>query len=199
MPTNNMSDKEYYNFSDSSLELFDTFKPRKKKQTKSNLKLNSNVNFDQIDLTNASYFESKSINTDLSSSIITVNSYSSIPSTNNSSNESFKSTLSSLSSPMNIINDNQNLYYSSTENSNITSSKLENHNGNSATNNVRNSSSPSKNNYSTPKKSLINPLHLSESIKLLDRLYGKEWRCVDGVLKNCNRTNLNDVFDNNDE
>lgn len=182
----NMSDEEYYNFSDSSLELFDTFQPRTKKQNlnKSDLKLNSNVNFDQIDLTNAPYFESESINTEISSSIITINSSSSNHSINCSSSESFKSTKSSLSSSVYNYSNKHSLDCSLARKRDTKSLKLEGAN-------------IASNKYSTPKHSHSKAIDLTESAKLLDRIYGKKWRSVDGVIKNCNKTNLNNVFDCN--
>lgn len=164
--SNISSDKENYNFSDSSLELFDTFKPRSKTKIKSKQKLNCNINVDHIDLTKESPIETKkSINFDVS-----------IHSISSGSNDSFKS-CASLHSNKSIQNINSKDHSSGTEDS-FTKIKYKD---------------DSKNNFVTPvKKHIIQNNHLSESSKLLDRIYGKEWRCVDGVLRNSKTKYLND-------
>lgn len=175
----NKSDEEYYNFSDSSLELFDSFKPRTPKKSPTQ-KIDSGVIFDKIDLTSV-YTESKLIQKKYSLSIITVDSSS-------SSDDSFKSTTSVLSSPNNTKKYSQDLSNSFNKKMYHKSIYKSVHNDvNFALNTVQNNLSELKNisnNYSTPKKKNISPKDLSESAKLLDRIYGKEWRNVDGVIKN---------------
>ncbi|XP_008186400.2 uncharacterized protein LOC100165520 [Acyrthosiphon pisum] len=162
----NISDKENYNFSDSSLELFDTFKPRSKTKINSKQKLNYNINVDNYDFPKESAIETKkSINVDIS-----------IYSISSDSNDSFKS-FTSLHSNKSFENINSKDHSSGTEDS-FTKTKCKD---------------DSKNNFATPvKKHIIQNNHLSESAKLLDRIYGKEWRCVDGVLRNSKTKYLND-------
>ncbi|KAL4097822.1 hypothetical protein QTP88_022530 [Uroleucon formosanum] len=160
----NTPDKENYNFSDSSLELFDTFQPRSKTKINSKQKLNYDINVDHIDFPKKSDIETKkSINFD-----ITIHSISS------GSNDSFKSFVSLHSNPIQNINSKDNL--SGTEDS---LAKLK-------------CKDDSKINFSTPVKKHIQGNHLSESAKLLDRIYGKKWRCIDGVLRNSKTKYLND-------
>lgn len=160
----NTSDKENYNFSDSSLELFDTFQPRSKTKINSKQKLNYNINVDHIDFPKESDIETKkSINFD-----ITIHSISS------GSNDSFESFESLHSNPIQIINSKDN--FSGTVDG-LTKLKCKD---------------DSKINFTTPVKKHIQSNHLSESAKLLDRIYGKEWRCIDGVLRNSKTRYLND-------
>jgi len=161
----NKSDKENYNFSDSSLELFDTFKPRSKTKINSKQKLNNNINDNHINFLKELDIESKkTINFDLS-----------IHSISSGSNESFKS-FSSLLSDCSIQNINSEENLSSSEDS-FSKSKCKDE---------------FKNNYTTPIKKHIQSNHLSESAKLLDRIYGREWRSIDGVLRNSKTKNLTD-------
>lgn len=159
----NKSDKENYNLFDSSLELFDTFKPRSKTKINSKQKSNDNTNADHIDFPKESDIESKkSINFDMS--ILSISS---------GSDDSFKSFTSLHSNPIQNINSKD---LSCTEGS-FTKIK---------------SKDEFKNSYTTPVKKHIQSNHLSESAKLLDRIYGKEWRCVDGVLQNSKTKYLSD-------
>jgi len=159
------SDKENYNFSDSSLELFDTFKPRSKTKINSKQKLNYNINVDHNDFPKESAEETKkSIHFDIS-----------IHSISSGSNDSFKS-FASLNSNNPIQNINSKDNSSGTEDS-FTKIKCKD---------------DSKNNFITPVKKHNQSNHLSESAKLLDRIYGKEWRRVDGVLRNSKTKFLND-------
>jgi len=92
-----------------------------------------------------------------------------------SSNESFKSFTSIVSDhPIQNINSKENL--SSSEDS-FTKIKCKDE---------------LKNNYTTPTNKHIQSNHLSESAKLLDRIYGREWRNVDGVLRNSKTKYLTD-------
>lgn len=160
----NTSDKENFNFSDSSLELFDTFKPRSKTKNNSKQKLNNNVNVDYIDFPKESPIETKkSIHFDVS-----------IHSISSGSNDSFKSFTSLHSNPIQNINSKD--HSSGTEDS-FTKIKRKDE---------------FKNNFTTPINKHIHSNHLSESAKLLDRIYGKEWRCIDGVLRNSKTKNLSD-------
>lgn len=161
----NNSDKENYNFSDSSLELFDTFKPRSKIKINSKQKLKNNINDNHINFPKELDIESKKyINFDLS-----------IYSISSGSNESFKS-FTSLLSDRSIQNINSKENLSSSEDS-FSKSKCKDE---------------FKNNYTTPIKKDIQSNHLSESAKLLDRIYGREWRSIDGVLQNSKTKNLTD-------
>lgn len=164
----NTSDKENHNFSDSSLELFDTFKPKSK--TKINPKQKSNnINFD--------------------SSVINISSSS------DESFQSFTSLHSNHANTNNISNGINDFVKSSRATKNMNSkenfscteesftkfeSKEKNHT-------VQDHLDKFKSNCTTPTKSDIYTNHLSESAKLLDRIYGKTWRTVDGVLKNSNK------------
>lgn len=167
-----MSDQEYYNFSDSSLELFDTFKPKSKKNKNSKQTPNSNIIFNTIDLTNKSdtkFKKNKSLHFSNNLSVCNISS---------SSNESFKSATSILSNSNNINISNQN-YNSLTKIIHFDSK-----NNLSDMNNKQVEHSEFQNNYTTPKENHIQNNHLTESAKLLDRFYGKEWRSVDGIFKN---------------
>uniref|UniRef100_A0A2H8TPB7 Acidic repeat-containing protein n=1 Tax=Melanaphis sacchari TaxID=742174 RepID=A0A2H8TPB7_9HEMI len=167
----NMSDKENDNFSDSSLELFDTFQPRSKTKINSNQKIDHNIYIDHIDISKESNIElKKCINYDLS-----------VYNISSSSNDSFKSFTSLHSNP---VEDN----LSGTEDS-VTTFKCKNRND------IHDNLYKFKNNYITPVKNHIQSNHLSESAKLLDRIYGKEWRCIDGVLKNSKTKYLNNEID----
>lgn len=183
----NMSDEKYYNFSDSSLELLDTFKPKLKTKTSSIQNIESNIVIDKNNLTNESYTKSKLIKNTNSSNIITLNS------SNSSSNESFKSTTSVLSNSNGIDNNNQDFGYSPTKlvfNSESTS-KLVHKDVDSSLIHVQNNSD-FKNNYFTPKEQHNQTQYLLESAKLLDSIYGKEWRGINGVIKDAKKKNLND-------
>ncbi|CAH1738930.1 unnamed protein product [Aphis gossypii] len=173
----NMSDKENDIFSDSSLELFDTFKPRSKTKINSEQNFN-NINVDHNDFPKESDVKSKKyINFDLS-----------IYNISSSSNDSFKSFTSLHSNPIENNYSKDNL--SGTKDSIAT---FESKNRNDIHDNLF----EFKDNYTTPVKNHIQSNHLSESAKLLDRIYGKEWRCVDGVLKNSKTKYLNDeLYDN---
>lgn len=184
-----MSDEEYYNFSDSSLELHYTFEPRQKSKQKS-----PNFVSDTIDLTNElqdnkikelKSKQNKIINDSNDSSFIYINS---------SSDESFKSTNSVLSQSGYVNNSNRGL--SNLSNSIKSISKLEDNDLNSAS--IReNKPLVFHNNYTTPKQHVqINDL--SESAKLLDRIYGKEWRHINNVIKGTKK-NLNDELFKNYE
>lgn len=165
-----MSDEGNYNFSDSSLELFDTFKPRSKTKSSSKLKLSHNINVDHIDFPEES---KRSINSSLS-----------VYNISSSSNESFKSFTSLHSNSSNKINSKDN---SSDIKNSFTKIKYKDKN------HIQDNLHEFKNNYTTPvKKHNIQSNHLSESAKLLDRIYGKEWRYVDGVLHNPKAKDLND-------
>lgn len=182
-----MPDEKYYNFSDSSLELFDTFKLRPKTKTSSKQKIKSNILTDKISLTNESYTKTKLIKNTNSSNIIILNS------SNSSSNESFKSTTSVLSNSNDIDNNNQDFGNSPTRlifNSKNTS-KFVHENIDSSLIHVQNNSD-FKNNYFTPKEQCNPNQHLLESAKLLDSIYGKEWRHINGVIKDVKKKNLND-------
>lgn len=179
-----MSDEEYYNFSDSSLELFETFKPKSRKNNDSKKESNSNIVFDVVDLTNKSDTKSKPIKKNNFLSDLSVYNISS------SSNESFKSTTSVLSNISNIYNGNQNVDSSITiqiENNLPDSNKKKLYNITSMTKNKSVKHSEFQNNYATPKEKHIQNNQLTESAKLLDKIYGKEWRSVDGVIKNSKR------------
>lgn len=188
---NNKSNEEYYNFSDSSLELFDSFKPRSQKKSLAQ-QIDSGVIFDKIDLTNINT-ESKLIKKKNSLSTLTIDS-------NSSSDDSFKSTTSVFSGPNNTKKYNQDLSNSFTKKIYSKSIYKSVHNdGNFALNTVQNNFSEFKNtsnNFSTPKKKSITPKDLSESAKLLDRIYGKEWRNIDGVIKNIKEKQSNEHFAN---
>lgn len=167
----NTSDKENDIFSDSSLELFDTFKPRSKTKINSKQMFN-NINVDHIDFPKESDIKSKKyINSDLS-----------IYNISSSSNDSFKSFNSLHSNPIENNYSKDNL--SVTKDSIATFESKER-------NDIHDDLFEFKNNYTTPVKNHIQSNHLSESAKLLDRIYGKEWRCVDGVLKNSKTKYLN--------
>jgi len=100
----------------------------------------------------------------------------SIHSISSGSNDSFNS-FASLHSNKSIQNINSKDHVSGTEDS-FTRIKCKD---------------DSKNNFVTPvKRHIIQNNHLSESAKLLDRIYGKEWRYVDGVLRNSETKYLND-------
>lgn len=181
----NMSDEKYYNFSDSSLELFDTFKPRLKTKTSSKQKIKSNIVIDKISLTNESYTKSKLIKNTNSSNNITLNS------SNSSSNESFKSTTSVLSNSNDIDNNNQDFGNSPTKldfNSESTS-KLVHKDVDSSLIHVQNNSDFK--NYFTPKEQHTQTQNLLKSAKLLDSIYGKEWRRINGIIKDPKKKNLN--------
>lgn len=183
----NISDEKYYNFSDSSLELFDTFKPRLKTKTSSKQKIKSNIVMDKISLTNKSSTESKLIKNTNSLNFIALNS------SNSSSNESFKSTTSVLSNSNDIDNNSQDYTISPTKlvfNSESTS-KLVHKDVDSSLIHVQNNSDL-KNNYFTPKEKHNQTQNLLESAKLLDSIYGKEWRRINGVIKDAKKKNLND-------
>jgi len=206
--TTNMSDEEYYNFSDSSLELFDTFEPRSKKTITFEQKLKSEHTSDHINLTN----ESKLIEKKNSLSVRYSNS--SIYNDNSSSNDSFKSTSSFLG-----INDENNvnkvlvnfnnlstgqIYKLNSENdlpsSDQITSTLKYTDTISKLNHITNESLKLKNNYSTPKDKHILSKNFSDSAKLLDSIYGKEWRHIDGVIKEPKKKNLNnDLFEKYNE
>jgi hypothetical protein len=203
----NMSDKENDIFTDSSLELFDTLKPKLK--TKINSKNNSkHVMLDTIDLTNESYlgFEDIKIKKNKKKdSLIVFNSNSSR--NEMSSNESFKSATNLLFSPNNNYQDLTNVDTSPVKlinsiNSEISLSdsiqnfsKLECNDTNYAFNHVEDINSEFQNNYTTPKVKNNQTSDLSESAKLLDRIYGYEWRHIDGVIKVTDKKHLNKHFD----
>ncbi|XP_015372988.1 PREDICTED: uncharacterized protein LOC107168180 [Diuraphis noxia] len=169
----NKSDKENYNFSDSSLELFDTFKPRSKTKINSKQRINNNINDNHINFPKEFDIESKKcINVDVS-----------IYSISSGSNESFKS-FTSLLSDRHIQNINLKENLSCSEDS---FSKIK-------------CKDEIKNNYTTPIKKHSQINHLSESTKLLDRIYGKKWRSIDGVLRNSKTKNLTDeLYEDNNE
>jgi len=160
----NTSDKENFNFSDSSLELFDTFKPRSKTKINSKQKLHNNVNVYHIDLTKESPIETKK-STHLDVSIHSISS---------GSNDSFKSFTSLHSNPIQDINSKD---HSSGTEDNFTNIKCKDE---------------FKNNFTTPINKHNQSNNLSESAKLLDRIYGKKWRCIDGVLRNSKTKYFND-------
>lgn len=202
-----MSDKENDVFSDSSLELFDTFKPKLK--TKINSKNKSkHVMLDIIDLTNESYLGLEDIEINKNNKNNSLKVFNSNSSMNDlSSNESFKSATSLLDSPNNnyqdLINFNTspikliNSFNSEIPLSNSTQSfsKLECNETNSAFNHVENTNSEFQNNYTTPKVKNNQTSNLSESAKLLDRIYGYKWRHIDGVIKDSNKKHLSKHFD----
>lgn len=157
-----MCDQEENIFSDSSLELFDTFNIKTKQKVKCLKKSNFNVMVDQIDVAHDSCteledFKSKIIKTKSSSNRIIDNS--SLSNKSFSSNESFKS------------------IYSSECNNDINSVLVN-----------------EKNKFSTPEKqhTQTNSPLILESAKLLDRIYGKQWRNIDGVIKNYKTTYMSD-------
>lgn len=194
----NKSEEEYYNFSDSSLELFDSFKPRPQKK-KIAPKINSGEVVDQIDLTNM-YVESKLIEKKYSLSTITIDSDSS-----SDELDSFKSARSVVSPVLSSLNDtnknNQDLCDSFPKKVNKKSICKSLHNNDNFTlNTVQNHFSEHKyinisNNCFTPENK--NLKIVSESAKLLDRMYGKEWRNIDGVIKNV-KIKINDENFEND-
>lgn len=195
------SDEEYYNFSDSSLELFDTFKQKSKKNKNFKQTSNSNIVFDIIDLTNESDMKlkrNKNMNFLNDLSVCNISS---------SSNESFKSATSILSNSNNI-NNLENINNGKQNNNSLTkiihfdsennlsdsnkSLKLEYNITSTMSNNKQVEHSNYQNNYATPKEKQIKNNHLIKSAKLLDRIYGKEWRSVDGVIKNSKKKKLSD-------
>lgn len=202
-----MSDEENV-FSDSSLELFDTFQPRSKKNNGSKQKSNHKAIIDHIDLTNHSYTK---IN-DFKSKIVTKTNNKddlSIYSISSSSDDSFKSTSSVLSDCNKIVShdDVENQDHVGFENTSFKmvhnfnskkkNSKLEFDDTNSIS--IGGDQLEFQNNYATPKKNHIQ-VNISESAKLLDRIYGKEWRNVDGVIKISKKKKYNDeLFDSFNE
>lgn len=187
------SEEEYYNFSDSSLELFDTFKPKSKKNKNYKQSSNSIIVSDIIDLTNESDMKLKRNN--ISKDFLNDLSICNISS---SSNESFKSATSILSNSNNI-NNLENINNGNQNNNSLTKmihfdseNNLSDSNKSFLKYNITSTMSNSKKvkhseyqyNYATPKEKQIQNNYLTESAKLLDRIYGKEWRSVDGVIKN---------------
>lgn len=171
-----MSDEEYYNFSDSSLELFETFKPKSRKNKDSEIESNTNIVFDVVDLTNESGTKSKKINFLNDLSVCNISS---------SSNESFKSTTSVLSNISNIYNGNVDSSITIQMENNLSDSNKKNvYDITSMSKNKSVKHSEFQNNYATPKEKYIQNNQLTESAKLLDKIYGKEWRSIDGVIKN---------------
>lgn len=170
-----VSDNEH---SDSSLELCIVKKPKFKNNYKQ--KSHNNVNFGYIDLTNESDSKLKDLkmkNVE-ENSLKVMNSSTSIYNVSSSSNESFKSISNSLSD----INPDHNDF------ENERNDKI-------SVNNV-NITTP-ENNCITPKENHIKVL--SESAKILDRIYGKEWRKIDGLIKNSKKILSDESFENDDK
>lgn len=177
-------------------------------------KSNPNVILDTIDLTNESYLGFKNIEKNTmkkkDSLKYVFNSNSSM--NDISSNESFKSATSSFSSPNNTYQDLANCNTSPIKvihsrntgiilsNSTKRFSKLECNDTSSALIHVEGKNSEFQNNYTTPKVKSIQASDLSESAKLLDRIYGNDWRHIDGVIKDLNKKHLSDeLFEHFDE
>lgn len=197
-----MSDKENDIFSDSSLELFDTFKPKLKTKTKSTKK--SNVILGTIDLTNESYHKFEDIETKIIRQKDSSVSNGNLSVIDISSNESFKSATSLVSSPNNSYQDLTNVDTSPIKvnhnfnsgillsNSTQSFSKPNSNDTISVYNHIEGKNSEFQNNYITPKVKNIEKSDLSESAKLLDRIYGNEWRSIDGVIKDSKKKHLSD-------
>lgn len=182
-----MSDQEN---SDSSLELFNTFKPKSKKYNEK--KLCSNVKMlVKIDLTNELPTESK--NTKLrkiEEKNLDINNHT-IYNISSSSNDSFKSLTNSPTNFKDLCDGNEDLQNSDkslTEcNHNFESDHVPSYSDYCVldhkyndNNSVGHVNTP-ENNCITPKENSIKII--SESAKLLDRIYGKKWREIDGVIK----------------
>lgn len=192
----NIMDQGNYNLSDSSLELSNMVLKSKKKKV---------ITFDQKK-------ESISNLKDLKSEKIKIiNNHSSVINFSSSSNESFKSTKSVLSDS-NYINIDNKIHKNCDDspigiifnsNSNYSSDKSFSELGDNKENSIRINIQDAFSNYQnksiTPKKQNIIDNNLSESAKLLDRIYGKEWRNIDGVIKSSTIKNLNvELIENNE-
>lgn len=211
-PSSKVMSNEENNFSDSSLELFDTFPPKSKKNIDPDQKSNHQVIIDQIDLTNILYTKTN----DFKSKIVKKKCISkpidddlSIYSIGSSSDNSFKSTTSNLSDynkkASDDDNDNQDHAGLNNLHSKIVHSLYSERKKSKLGFNDTNSVSVYKdqhefqNNYATPKDNHIQK-NISESAKILDRIYGNEWRSVDGVIKISKKEKCNDkLFDSFNE
>lgn len=114
-----------------------------------------------------------------------------------SSNESFKSTKSCLSTSNDINDSNENL-----KNNSSNSSTGIIHNYNPDQNDDKKFSIFQYNNRKhttnvVSKEKHVEINNLTESAKLLDRIYGKQWRNIDGIIKSSNIKNLNDELNEN--
>jgi len=173
-----MSSQDYS--SDSSLELCITLKSKK----------SPTIIFDTIDLTNDTKFEdfkskqNKTINSSNNLSVINISL---------DSNESFKSTTSVLSNS-NYVN-KSNKHLDNLSNSKKSVSKLKHNDINSASIH-ENKYFEFHNNYVTPKQKHVQIDNLTESAKLLDRIYGNEWRLINGVIKDSKKNLSDELFEN---
>ncbi|XP_050541014.1 uncharacterized protein LOC126905399 [Daktulosphaira vitifoliae] len=176
---NNVNIDEFYS-SDSSIELIDVYKS---KTTHLNSKNDlDNTNFiEYIDLTNNATLNLKNNDSYAKFDIFNIKKNSSIQDlTVNSSNseESFKSASSSnLEKKSDYIASVKYPIVSEKENNLI----------------------DTENNFSTPNKLAIQLDRLSESAKVLDRLYGRQWRKIDGIFNIPKKDIKKKLFENDDE
>lgn len=173
----NTSDQD--NLSDSSLILINPYKQRSK------IKKNTNYNeiLDTIDLTNESKTELKDFKlktkhfSNIKKGLLSDGNDKAKTLIKTCSNECVKSTTNLLSDfNYNSKNQNDKLHFA---NKSLTKLECDN----LKLDNLENESSSFQNNYTTPKKNHIQSNDILESTKLLDRIYGNEWRHIDGVIR----------------
>lgn len=184
----NISDQD--NLSDSSLKLINPYKQ------KSKIKKNANYNviLDTIDLTNESKTELKDFKlktkyfSNIKKGLLSDGNDKTRMIIKSCSNECVKSTKNLLSDFNYKSNEqNDNLHFA-----NKSLSKLEC--DNLMQENLENKSF--QNNYTTPKKNHIESNDILESAKLLDRIYGNEWRHIDGVIRSSQKKTLHQSIEN---
>ncbi|XP_050442475.1 arrestin domain-containing protein F-like isoform X2 [Adelges cooleyi] len=212
-------DDDDLNSSNSSLELF---KPKTKiclDSKKKNYNMYSTI-IDQIDLTNATNCKYNSSGVQ-STSLTNLNfdnkrnSFNVLEKSltncliNNSSDSdgSFKSATSlttentnkkfDIGSPINISDEsdteNDNLYEKKT-------AKVEYYKKSFICNSKQlNNSDHENNGFLTPTKTYEQPNDLTESAKVLDRLYGNQWRNINGIIVDAKKKNLNNLLRNFNE
>lgn len=176
-----MSDKENDNSSDFSFKLTNVYKQKSKKKKISKKTFSFNdIILDEIDLTNESKTELKdfklkkkyfsNIKEGILSNCNIKSSYNENVNKDQNDNSPAKVT-QNLNSEVHLYNTNKKM------------SKLE-YDDLNADNLVEDKKSSIQNNYSTPKTNHIQNYDTLESAKLLDRIYGNEWRHIDGVIRN---------------